>query len=310
MEPMFVELMSEDDLESIARLDALAFSEKDPLTGQNRILPPRTPDNLLASLHLNPSGCFVARTDRSIGYLFSRVWGKLGWIGVFGVDPAYQRQKVGQKLLARGIQSLKEAGCETIGLETRSDKTYNVGLYTRRGFQLTFPTLGMVKMVSPPPGPATYVSSSELEEPEVLLAVSQISEAVQSGLDYAPEARNAQRYRWGETLLFGWPSSWGFAIMRAVPRRKSNVVKMCEIDVLAIHPDHTARLEQALQSVESYALDGCALQVNLSINVVDGDTYKRILDYGFRVDSVSMRMTLDRQLRNPPKGIDLSRWAM
>jgi ribosomal protein S18 acetylase RimI-like enzyme len=305
-----IRLMSEDDLESVARLDVMAFTEKDPLSGRSDPIPLRTSQNLLASLNLNPPGCYVAVADEPIGYLFSRIWGKVGWIGVFGVDPAHHGQKVGQALLSAGIDGLKEAGCQIIGLETRSDKTYNVGLYTRRGFRLTFPTLGMFRVISPPTNPAACVSWSELKESDALRAVTQVSEAVQSGLDYAPEAANANIYRWGETLFFGWPSTWAFAVIRTTPRRRSRIDKICEIDVLAIHPDYSVRFEQVLQSVDSFAIDQGASQMHLSINAVDGETLKRILDYGFRVDSVMVRMTLGKQIRLPPEGIDLSRWAM
>jgi len=302
--------MSENDLESVAALDVSAFSEIDQLTGRVDPISPRTVQNLQASLNLNPTGCFIAEADEPIGYLFSRIWGKMGWIGVFGVDPAHQGMKVGQALLTAAIEQLKKSGCESIGLETRSDKTYNVGFYTGRGFRLTFPTLGMTRLISPPPDPAPYVSLSALEEPDALCAVSQVSEAVQSGLDYAPEAENANNYRWGETLFFGWPSTWAFTVIRTVSRRKGNAGKICEIDVLAIHPDYVAYLEQVLQSVDRFAFDQGIPQVRLSINTADGNTLKRILDQGFRVDSIMLRMTLDHQIRLPPQGIDLSRWAM
>lgn len=168
----------------------------------------------------------------------------------------------------------------------------------------------MSRVISPPTDPAACVSWSELKESDALRAVTQVSEAVQSGLDYAPEAANANIYRWGETLFFGWPSTWAFAVIRTTPRRRSRIDKICEIDVLAIHPDYSVRFEQVLQSVDSFATDQGASQMHLSINAVDGETLKRILDYGFRVDSVIVRMTLGQQIRLPPEGIDLSRWAM
>jgi ribosomal protein S18 acetylase RimI-like enzyme len=305
-----VRLMTEDDFDSVARLDVLAFNEQNPLTGQNDPIPSRTVQNLQASRDLNPEGCFVAVTGRPIGYLFSRRWGKLGWIGVFGVDPSHQGRNVGQALLSASIEALNQSGCQIIGLETRSDKFYNVGLYTKNGFQLTFPTLGMSREISPPADPETFVRMSDLEVPGALSAISQVSEAVQSGLDYAPEATNAKDYGWGEILLFGWPLAWAFAILRTVPRRKTIASKTCEIDALAIHPARVNRLAKVLQSVEAFALNQGFSHVHLSINTGDAVTLKSILDFGFRIDSINLRMTLNRQIRQPPAGIDLSRWAM
>jgi GNAT superfamily N-acetyltransferase len=66
---------------------------------------------------------------------FFRVWGKLGWIGTFGVDPDCHGLGIGKKLLTHAIESLENAGCTTIRLETMPDSPNNVGLYARSGFK-------------------------------------------------------------------------------------------------------------------------------------------------------------------------------
>lgn len=47
--------------------------------------------------------------DDLAGFIFARAWGKLGWVGVFGVHPQYQGQHIGQQLLARAVETLRSA---------------------------------------------------------------------------------------------------------------------------------------------------------------------------------------------------------
>src|SRR5512145_1136932 len=213
--------MSEPDFEAVARLDVLAFSPYFQQSGGGQELPPRTHDNLRACLNIFPGGCWVAVADEQpVGYVFSRVWGKLGWLGVFGVSPEAQGQRIGQLLLATVVQALQAAGCETVGLETMPDSPYNVGLYASQGFWITAPTLNLHKEFTTPPPTAAYTCLSDVDLSSALAEVAQVSGAVQPGLDYTAEVRNAHEYQWGETLLFGWPDTWGFAVIRTIARRE------------------------------------------------------------------------------------------
>jgi len=302
--------MSEKDLTAVAHLDSLAFSEYNQETQLLDPILPRTYDNLQAALDLNPTGCFIAETNEPVGYIFSRIWGKLGWIGVFGVDPEYQKQGVGKSLLFTCIDNLRERSCKIIGLETRSDKIYNVGLYTSSGFRLTYPTLSLTKPTYPTSDSLTYISLEEFGKDRALEKITEISRAVTPDLDYAPEVENAVIYHWGKVHFFGNPEPRAFAIIRSDPKRKSSTNTICEIDALAVRPDYRSCLDRILQSIEKYAHEQNMSQIGLSINASDGEALKKLLDYGFNIKSFSLRMTWTQSHVFPTKGIDLSCWAM
>jgi ribosomal protein S18 acetylase RimI-like enzyme len=300
--------MSAADVEIVAQLDVLAFDAYCRQVGLDGQQSPRTCQNILACLNLNPKGCFVAGADEPVGYLFSRVWGALGWLGVFGLHPDCQGQGIGRALLRAGVNYLQSAGCKTIGLETMPDSPYNVGFYTRLGFQLWFPTLLLHKNVEQPTKTPPFALFSQ-QENDALSTLTQISRAAWPGLDYASEAESARQYGWGETLLIGWPQTWAFAVVRTVPKREGSDEPVAEVLALAIHPQARQRLAEVLQAVETFAVGQNAPQINLCVNGVDGQTLQRALDYGFRVSRVRLRMVYESEYVCPP-GVDLSGWVM
>ncbi|MEK6778963.1 MAG: GNAT family N-acetyltransferase, partial [Candidatus Deferrimicrobiota bacterium] len=104
------------DADEVRRVDLLAW--QDILPAKLR-LTPRTRENILACRAVFPAGCLVAETrGRMIGFIFSRRWGTLGWVGTFGVLPEARGAGIGQRLLARAVAALKKSGCREIGLET------------------------------------------------------------------------------------------------------------------------------------------------------------------------------------------------
>jgi len=305
-----IRLTLDKDLFSIAHLDAMAFSEFDQKTHSIIPVPPRKIENLQSVLDLNPKGCFIAETSKPVGYIFSRIWGNLGWIGVFGVDPEYQKRGIVKALLTNAVDYLIRSQCKIIGLETRSDKIYNVGLYTCNGFQMNFPTLSLIKQTSHPPDPLPQSDLKKIGKERALELISEISKSVMPELDYASEAKNAIIHRWGEIFFYGDPDFPAFTIIRSIPKRESLSSPICDIAVLVVQSDFIDNFERILQSIEANAYAQDISQISISVNARNGDTLKRMLDYGFKIDSIALRMTLNRQLVNFLNGIDLSRWAM
>jgi GNAT superfamily N-acetyltransferase len=227
--------MTPTDIEVVPQLDVLAFTAYSRRRGYNGPVHPHTHRNVLACLNLNASGCFVAETDKLVGYVFTRILGTTGWIGTFGVHPDYQGQGIGRSLLSAAVEHLQGASCKTVGLETMSDSPYNVGFYSRFGFLLTFPTVLLIKETGSDAVASPYTALSQLENEEAMSAITQISQAACAGLDYAPEASNAREYKWGETLLVGWPQPWAFAIVRTTPKREGSVETAADVSALVIH---------------------------------------------------------------------------
>lgn len=301
--------MASADIDVVARLDVLAFTAYARQTGHDGVISPRTRENLLACINLNPTGCFVAEADQVVGYVFTRILGTTGWIGTFGVHPDCQGQGVGRSLLDAAVECLQRAGCTTIGLETMPDSPYNVGLYSRFGFLPTFPTVNLTKETDPSAAASPHAEFGQLGNEEALSAITRISQAACPGLDYAPEAANAKEYGWGETLLIGWPQPWAFAIVRTTPKPVGAVEPVAEVRALVVQPEARERLVQVLQTVEAFASGRGAGQVSLAVNSADGEALRRALDYGFRVYNVRLRMVLNGAYTYPV-GPVLSKWLM
>mgnify|MGYP005843237173 CR=1 FL=1 len=291
--------MRPDDADAVRALDALAFAAAAP----------RTRENVFACLALNPLGCFVAEDGGPVGYVFSRRWGQVGWVGTFGVHPCRRGRHIGLELLQAALASLQAAGCTTIGLETMPDSPYNVGLYARAGFRLTFPTLTLTRRTRPPLRPPPYALLSQVGEEAGLAAARQTSLAAWPGLDYGPEAANARRFAWGQTLLIGWPAPWALALVRTAPRREGPAESVADVSALAVAAPARAQLPQALQAVDAFAADERLGAVRLAVNASDGAALQTLLAQGFRVAHVRLRMLLQGESVCPP-GVDLSRWAM
>jgi ribosomal protein S18 acetylase RimI-like enzyme len=301
--------MTPTDIEVVSQLDVLAFTTYGRQTGYDGPVHPRTHGNVLACLNLNPSGCFVAETDRLVGYIFTRTWGTTGWIGTFGVHPDCQGQGIGRSLLTAAAEHLRGASCTTIGLETMSDSPYNVGFYSRFGFLPTFPTELLVKETGSVATASPYTVLSQLENQEALSAIAQISQAACPGLDLAPEASNARAYEWGETLLVGWPQPWAFAIVRTTPKREGPVQSPADVGVLVMRSKAGESLAEVLRAVEVFVHSRGLDQVSLAVNTADGEALQQALGYGFRVYGVVLRMILDGKY-TPPVGRVLSKWLM
>jgi GNAT superfamily N-acetyltransferase len=292
-----IRLMSPTDLESVAHLDALAFHTQ-----------PRTPQHLQASLAMNLQGCFVALSELGIpvGYIFSRQWGNLGWIGVGGVHPNHRQQGLGKSLFRQAVHQLKSVGCTAIGCSTQTTK--NIGTWGSLGFSPGPPTLEMVKPTIASEPQLTHALLQQIDRTRALQAIQQISYQVQPGLDYTPEVINAAEYDWGETLLFGWPSPWGFALLRTKPIRVENNDSL-RIAVLAISDTNQQCLPAVLKTLECQARKWHFNKLQLFVDSSADDAFQCSLKLGFKVQGVWIRMALN-QSTFVSSGINMSLWAM
>ena len=306
---MIIRLMNDDDVDVARSLDALAFLQYSRQTGRGDTVALRTRENVLACLHLNPDGCFIAESGRGVGLIFSRRWGTVGWVGTFGVHPDWQGQGIGRRLLTEAVSHLKASGCTIIGLETMPDSPYNLGFYTGFGFRPIFPTLILEKKVPETVEGSALVSFHRAPGEIGFATVTQISQSVLSGLDYAPEAKSAVEHGWGETLLIGQPEPWSTAIVRTVPKREGSVQSTAEVSALAVQPESRPQLAMAIRALEAFVCERGLQRVRLATNSADWEALRHLRGLGFKVVRLSQRMVLHGQ-DYCPTGVDLSPWAM
>ncbi|NLG84908.1 MAG: GNAT family N-acetyltransferase [Firmicutes bacterium] len=237
----------------------------------------------------------MAADDRIVGYIFSRRWGEIGWIGTFGIHPDRRGRGLGRLLLETAARHLCGAGCTVIGLETMPESPYNVGLYLRSDFRLIHPTVHMTKDLGPiPVDGEEYSLFSAVEKAPALAAAAALSRAVSPGLDYAVEVQNAGEFGWGETLLFGRVDPWALAVVRTVSKCGETPEPQAEVNPLIVHPEKASRLENVLAAVEAFAYRRGFRQSALLVNAVDAEALRAVLDRGYRVANVRLRMILGR----------------
>lgn len=95
-------------------------------------------------LSFDPSGCFVAETDRKrAGHVFSVNYGKLGWIGFLVVRAEHRRKGIATLLMKKAVNYLRNEGAETIKLEAVPKIA---DLYRKLGFKDEYDSLRFARI--------------------------------------------------------------------------------------------------------------------------------------------------------------------
>jgi ribosomal protein S18 acetylase RimI-like enzyme len=154
-------LMRREDLPAVNLILSKAFTAARISDGlKNTHVPPCHLSFLEMYLTAFPAGCLVIEnSDGMVGYTFSRLWGEVAWIGPVSVIPAHQDKKLGQQLMVRVLEILKDAGARVIGLETVPRSYRNIGFYTKLGFlpqNLTVDLILPIPRLPEEPLPADY----------------------------------------------------------------------------------------------------------------------------------------------------------
>lgn len=126
--------VSEHDAEEIARLD-------EQLTRQWRI--EHWEERIAFAARRDPEASLVALADsRLVAYLFTDVRGqeygfeeKTGWIEAVGVNPEYQKQTVGRKLVERVLHRFEQTGVTHIRTLVSAHQSQLESFFAHLGFE-------------------------------------------------------------------------------------------------------------------------------------------------------------------------------
>lgn len=296
--------MKHADISRVRNIDATAFSMKENVK--------RKRTNIVAALHYPAQGSFVLQTPQIVGYVFTRIWGSIGWIGPLGVHPHKQGKGYGKKLLTHAVSFLEKHKCTTIGLETMSDSPYNVGLYANQGFRLTIPTVILQKQVKKP---GTLSNDQKYQPPiftcshEALTTISSLSTTVLKGLDYTWEVENALTYNWGALFMVGKDRPQGFSLIRTSPKLTQTPESTLNTEILLTSTKSKCVFHTLLQNIEAFAKKHDYTQVTIPANGVNTNAITWLLKRNYNVKSIKLRMIYTGRYANL-NGIDLSAWLM
>jgi predicted N-acetyltransferase YhbS len=127
------------DYEIVRQMDNLSFKKGNSF---------RSVENIANLALINPDGCLLClKDDKPVGFVFSRVFGSIGYLGPLGVYPEQQNCGYGKLIVQEGIKYLKNQNCRVIGLETLHEWGKNIGLYHKLGFRATLPARIMEKTI-------------------------------------------------------------------------------------------------------------------------------------------------------------------
>jgi len=268
----------------------------------------RDPKGLIVYLEKDPGGAFVTVDKRKVvGVIFSHTYGKLGWIGTFGVLTEYQGNKIGKELMQKSIDYLdKEKNVTKLGLETMSDSPENIGLYSKLGFKPAFLTIRLYRnivinkakskrfkeLIEKKNLQINFFSQKENKE-DVYTRCRWLVSKIENGLDYRPEIEITDENEFGEIILLEHD---GFVIAYAICRTQQRSLNVEEeslnVRVVVIDPAQKDQelLDILLFACEKFGLENNRTNLRIAINSSYWLTYEYLLNAGFRVRGSLLRM--------------------
>jgi ribosomal protein S18 acetylase RimI-like enzyme len=314
-----IRLMRKEDADAVRQVDSTAFGAwVRQVSGESAPTYQRTRGNVLACRERDPEGCFVVEEgSQVVGFIFSRTWGSVGWFGTFAVLPEYQGQGIGQRLVAASLGYLRQEPDRVIGLETMPESAYNLGLYLKLGFRVTFPSLSLVKALDRAAvegaGLPRWSAAGTGRRARWLDDLREATGQILPGLDYAKEVLWTAEYGGGDTLvLLDGERAIGLSILRLASDWEGLGQERASVQALALHPEHTTdrTLAALLDASEVLA---SAHGKNILAVVVNGRhawAVEQLLARGYRVARVMVRMVLEATGEAASEGcVELSRWA-
>jgi hypothetical protein len=270
--------------------------------------------NLLSNWSDDPRGCFVAEHhEELLGYIFSHICGSLGYIGTFGVLPGHRGEGIGKRLLRKSVRHLASNGCSTIGLETRPENQYNVGMYVRHGFVPKYLTFVLEHSVSNRSVQGEFIDWNELDDSgQGLLAKKLVAtcNVVQPGLNYVPMALARIQSSEGKICTFGTVKNpTGFALVRTAPKFEREEFTDAFVEAMVVRPVSELKFIDIVRTLEGLSRRWGKSTVVLPVTSCNWQIMKSLMRNGFRVRRTMLRMLyLEKPVSR--RCLNLNFWAM
>ncbi|MCZ7541745.1 MAG: GNAT family N-acetyltransferase [Anaerolineae bacterium] len=290
--PYRTRVMTPADLKAVAQIDRDAFELY--RRQQRRLVRPlrlRTPENLNAAVRRPYPGVVVeSPPGYVVGYCFTHVWGVLGWLGTLGVAPASQGLGLGRAVTAAGLELLRQAGCQTLALETMPESGKNIALYTRLGLALR--TLTCLLQ-----GEVLAASSTHFEVWSGGGALREVAGRLAPGLDPTPAARWLDDEEAGRTLIWREDGqAVAFAVLRHKPRRLEGMQTHLTVEAAACLPGAVEHWPRYLSEMQLYAERLGQMGLVLPVNGQQSALLEWALAAGLRIVHTRVRMVSGHDL--------------
>lgn len=283
------------DLETVRQIDRDAFETYRRNQHQlGRPLHLRTWENIETAIQRPYPGIVIEwPPGRLAGYCFTHIWGSLGWLGTLGVIPHSQGFGLGRGVISGGLDALREAGCQTLALETMPESGKNLALYTRLG--LNIHQLTCLCQGSPQRAQTTRYEIWQGDN-----ALQTIASRMVPGLDPTPAAHWLIAENAGDTLVWyhnGDPVA--FAALRTQPRRLSGTQLYLSIEAAACLPDAASNWPHYISEIQTYGHSLGKSGVVLPINARQNALLRATLEAGMQIVHTRVRMASGEPLGAP-----------
>lgn len=287
---------------------------------QNPALPPLRQTFLRMYLARFPAGTLVAHAGGElVGFVFSHLWGQVGWLGPLAVKPQWQGQGKGRALVLAAVAALQKAGAKSIGLETKPHLVRNLGFYTRLGFSPEKLTTDLARRTERPPSPGLlddcvvqrYSQLPVADRPQFLRHADRLAAQIEPHLRVGREIELVQQFGFGDALmLFRRGVPFGFALAHTEPYFDDEARNYLRVVCGLLTPGYNSR------DIDTWcaALNRWAEETALGVVILRAQTryvaaFREMLQRGFAVIHADVRMTLNGFAEQADAGaFYLSKW--
>lgn len=303
--------MREEDLIKVAAVDVAAFTDwwKNE-RGKEIALPPRALPVLRSYLEEDPGGCLIDISPEGevIAYLFSHLWGKIGWIGPLAVLPFHQRGGIARRMVIHAVKHLLEKGATTVALETMPDSDRNLGLYTRSGFRprglrLRFSKSALGGWNQGNAG----LEFLPIDNPSLLKEVAALSELALPGLDCSQVVHLTAKHALGKSvLIYRDGQAVGFIVLQMAGRRGEGGESYVKILVLVSEEER-----EGFRAVIRWCEENAVGRLIIPVYTIYWRACQELLDLGYSIVSSGVRMFYrgDDAYYGQERPLLLSEWA-
>lgn len=264
-----------------------------------------------------PSGCLVIENENGlVGYTFSHLWGEVAWIGPVSVIPAQQGKRLGQSLMIRAIEILKDAGAKVIGLETMPRSYRNIGFYTKLGFlpqNLTLDLIMSVPRIPDDPLPANYevVFYSEANPTEKTMlasAADELARRIDPHLSIRPEIEVTCQFQYGDALcILRGRQMLACLVIHTKTYSEEEDPRYMKIVQMIVDP--VLSVAELLPHLFEYAARKYLDTISVRTPTRYYRAYNELIATGFHVFHSDLRMTLEGYHEvADPRNFNLSKW--